>query len=354
MSKITTKKCLLISLIVSLVLIVAGAFIFGFVGFNTNSVTSDYSEIEVSYYGTKLNEQDFLDEIEKTGKDTIAEAGYKISEVKYSEEAAGGRGLFEFILKKDLTETQSAELVASLETSLRALTVTEGEGDVIDDDVTVTYHKDVYRPHYEYIWRTAIAMGVGLVLVFVYVAIRYRVGMSVTTLVASIHDVLLTLALIALLRIPMGTAVIGIAACSLILSVFMNLFVFGKMRKDFRSEERKDLPAREAVALSSSESRKGVYVTAIVAAAVLLVSGVIGAILGADLLWFMLGSLLAVGVSVYSSLVLSPAIYASVKERSDAARANKARYNYASEKKNKKAAKVADKTSEPSESVSES
>ncbi len=346
MSKITTKKCLLISLIVSLVLIVAGAFIFGFVGFNTNSVTSDYSEIEVSYYGTKLNEQDFLDEIEKTGKDTIAEAGYKISEVKYSEEAAGGRGLFEFVLKKDLTETQSAELVASLETSLRALTVTEGEGE--------TYHKDVYRPHYEYIWRTAIAMGVGLVLVFVYVAIRYRVGMSVTTLVASIHDVLLTLALIALLRIPMGTAVIGIAACSLILSVFMNLFVFGKMRKDFRSEERKDLPAREAVALSSSESRKGVYVTAIVAAAVLLVSGVIGAILGADLLWFMLGSLLAVGVSVYSSLVLSPAIYASVKERSDAARANKARYNYASEKKNKKAAKVADKTSEPSESVSES
>ena len=351
MSKITGKKCLLISLAVSLALIIAGAFVFGFIGFNPDSVTKDYSKVEVSYYGNQLNSDDFLAEIESLCADTIEDGGYKISETRRSDEAPGSKRLFEFILGSDLTAEQSASLVSDLETALRAKTVS---GDVTvaeDDDVTVAYISDVeYVPHYEYIWRTAIGGGAALVLLFAYVAIRFKVGMGVTSLVAAVHDVLLTLALIALFRIPMSTAVIGIAACSLLLSVFMNLFVFGRMRKDFKLEEKKDLPARENVELSAAESRKGIYITAILAASVLVVLGVIGAITGLNLLWFMLGSLVAVGVSVYSSLVLSPAIYARIKEKSDAARARKAKYNYESEKKNKKAAKSAEKAEPVSES----
>ena len=57
----------------------------------------------------------------------------------------------------------------------------------------------------------------------------------------------------------------------------------------------------------------------------------------------MLSALIAVVASTYSSLLLSPAIYACIKEKSDANRAKKAKYDYASEKKRTKDAKAAAK-----------
>ena len=45
--------------------------------------------------------------------------------------------------------------------------------------------------------------------------------------------------------------------------------------------------------------------------------------------------LFAVLAATYSSLVLSPALYALIKEKWDAKRAQKAKYNFASEKKKK-------------------
>ena len=77
--------------------------------------------------------------------------------------------------------------------------------------------------------------------------------------------------------------------------------------------------------------------------------GAVWAFIGFDLLSVMLSTLMAIVVSAYSSLFLSPAIYACIKERSDANRAKKAKYNYASEKKQEKAAKAAEKQA-PAES----
>ena len=48
MNKPVTKKALLLSLIVSLVLIIAGAAVFAFAGFNPDSTMRDASVIEVS------------------------------------------------------------------------------------------------------------------------------------------------------------------------------------------------------------------------------------------------------------------------------------------------------------------
>ena len=180
-------------------------------------------------------------------------------------------------------------------------------------------------------------------------SIRFKVGMGVTALIAAVHDVLLTLAVVALLRIPAGVTLIGVAAFSLLLSAVLNLIVFGKMRRDFRSEDRKNLPAREGVALAVKDSLKNVLIVCILLAALTVCMGAVGAFIGFDLLSVMLSTLMAIVVSAYSSLFLSPAIYACIKERSDANRAKKAKYNYASEKKQEKAAKAAEKQA-PAES----
>lgn len=343
MSKPVTKKRLFVCLAISLVIAVAGAFLFGFLGFNPDSTTKNYEMIEVSDHLSS-----FRDEITEEGatplfdfcRAEIEKEGLRVTDTRLTESASLG-DVMEYVVSGEGAEDAAKALQTRISEEYGAY------GDIAS--VTVAYHSVENQPYYEFIWRTAIGAAVAVVLLFVYVAIRFKVGMGVTALIAGVHDVVLTLAVIALLRIPAGVTLVGVAAFSLLLSAILNLIVFGKMRSDFRSDERKDLPAREGVALSVKDSVKSVLLVCILLAAVAVCLGAVGAFIGFDLLSVMLGMLMAIVISAYSSLLLSPAIYACIKEKSDAARAKKAKYNYASEKKREKAAKAAEQQA-PAES----
>ena len=320
MSKPVSKKRLFVCLAVSLVILIAGAFLFGFMGFNPDSTMDDYNMIEVSDYLSFRNEA--------AGEDTeslydfcrgkLEEANFRIVDERATESTALGNSV-EFVISGSSEEELQA-FVSQLQQAIADQFGEYGDSAV----VTVAYHSVENQPYYEFIWRT-------------------------TALIAAVHDVLLTLAVVALLRIPAGVTLIGVAAFSLLLSAVLNLIVFGKMRRDFRSEDRKNLPAREGVALAVKDSLKNVLIVCILLAALTVCMGAVGAFIGFDLLSVMLSTLMAIVVSAYSSLFLSPAIYACIKERSDANRAKKAKYNYASEKKQEKAAKAAEKQA-PAES----
>lgn len=342
MSKLVSKKSLIVCLAVSLVLIIAGAFVAGFLHFNGDSTMRDYEMIEVYDYYT-LRTDESKDSLESFVKSELEKNGFKVGRINCTEEEGVGN-VWEFVVSGDKS---ASEFAVALQGSI------QGKEDIGFTDpaiVTVSYHKIENAPYYEYIWRTAIGASVAVVLVFAYVAIRFRVGMGLTAFVAAVHDVLLTLAVVALLRIPVGVAFIGVAAFSLLLSAVLNLTVFGRMRADFRSEERKNLPAREGVALSIKDSVKSVFTVCILVSAAIVALGVIGIVVGFDLASLMLAALMAVVVSAYSSLLLSPAIFACIKERTDAARAKKSKYNYETEKKKEKAAKAAEKQEPAGES----
>ena len=332
MNKTVSRKSLFVCLAVSLVLIVAGAFLFGFLGFNGNSTMDDYTSVEVSDSGYMAFDETFRASLEDFCSAEIEKGGYEIVSVDYDQSASGSGSFLSFRLRKG--DDKLGSFVDSLSAAI-GTGVENAEAAV----VSVTFHNVENEAYYDFIWRSAIAAGVAAVVLFAYAAIRFKAGMGLSVLAAAVHDVLITLAVTALLRVPVGVAFIGVAAFSLLLSAFMNLMVFGKMRRDFRSDERKNLPAREGIALAVADSRKTVLVSAILLAAAIVVLGAVGAAFGAELLWFMLTGIIAVAASTYSSLYLAPALYACIKEKSDASRAEKAKYNYASEKKAKKEAK---------------
>mgnify|MGYP001624200051 FL=1 len=347
MSKPVTKKRLFVCLAISLVIIIAGAFLFGFLGFNTDSTTKSYEMIEVSDYISSFRDEEVTGASGQSLTDfcrsEIEKAGFSVSDERETDSTALGNTV-EFIISGS-TAQQIQEFVPTLQERIGQEFQEYGDSAI----VTVSYHSVQNQPYYEFIWRTAIGAGVAFVLLFAYVAIRFKVGMGVTALIAAVHDVLLTLAVVALLRIPAGVTLIGVAAFSLLLSAILNLIVFGKMRRDFRSEERKGLPAREGIALSVKDSVKSVLIVCIMLAALTVCLGAVGAFIGFDLLSVMLSTLMAIVISAYSSLFLAPSVYACIKERSDAIRAKKAKYNYASEKNQEKAAKAAEKQA-PAES----
>ncbi len=335
MSKQVTKKSLFVCLVISLVLIVAGAFMFGFLGFNADSTGSDYTVVQVSDFSFSIRSEETQQQLTDFCSEEISKT-YSVSGVEQFTDTSTGEVLIRYTVEGAPDQTYCAQL----ETTIVGAGI-EGISDT--NTITVTYHDVVNRPYTQYIWRTAIGAAVVLVILFAYVAIRFKVGMGVATLVAAVHDMAVTLAVVALLRIPAGVSLIGAVVAALLLSAAMNMFVYGRMRKDFRSDEMKALPAREAVAASVRGSRKGVFTIAVAAAAFIVVLGVVGIFTAFDLTSFMLSALIAVVASTYSSLLLSPAIYACIKEKSDANRAKKAKYDYASEKKRAKDAKAAAK-----------
>lgn len=338
MSKAVSKKNLFVCLAISLVVLIVGAVIFGIFGFNADSTAADYDSIVITdtLYEFRDDNKDNneREQLNALYESAIEDAGFTVVDTCGFDSSMGK------IWEYRVTGEPSAQtFVADIQTAIDNSEIENTDNSII----TVSYHEVATQPHYEFIWRTAVGGAVAVVLLFAYVAIRFKVGMGVTALIAAVHDVLLTLAVVALLRIPAGATLVGVAAFSLLLSAILNLIVFGRMRSDFRSDERKDLPAREGVALSVKDSRKNVFIVCILLAVLCLCLGVVGVIIGFDLTSVMLSALMAIVVSAYSSLLLSPAIYACIKERSDAKRAEKAKYNYASEKKREKEEKMAEK-----------
>ena len=132
-------------------------------------------------------------------------------------------------------------------------------------------------------------------------------------LVAGAHDVLLTLALVAILRIPAGVGLVGVAVFSFLLSAFLSMTVFGKVRTLRSEEATRGMSAAEMVDVAVKDRRGIVAATAVFAALFCVILGVIGIFVGSDMTWIMLASLLAVAVSACSSLFLAPSMYATLK-----------------------------------------
>ncbi len=299
------KTVFWINLIVSLALIVVGAFLVGFVGFNGDSTTSDTYVIEVRDM-LRLTD-DARDALQDYCTDELGDSCSVVS-VKASESSATGATVLEFSVTADSMD-ELAAIADSLGSSIASASIDGVDATLI----TVSYHDSVNAPYYTYLWRTAIGLGAGLVLLFLYAAIRFKLSAGISALVAGAHDVLLTLALVAIFRIPAGVGLIGVATFSLLFSAFLNLFVFNKVREMRKTEATRDLPAGEMIRTAVRDNRMVILMTAIFAALCCVILGAVGLFIGLDLTWIMLAALLAVVVSACSSLFLSPSLYVVLK-----------------------------------------
>ena len=305
---IKKNQCLWISLLVSLVLIVLGGVMLGvFGGFNDDGFTKDKTVIQVTGDPIVTIRESFRNELNDLCKDTLSKEGAAVQSDRYSETT--DKGVFEYVIQGAPAAETLDSYVAALEKAIATEKAADSDFTFADtSSISVAYHVQTNREYYKYTWTFAIAAAVVVVLSFVYFAIRFNLGMGATLAIAAVHDLLLACAVIALVRIPTGVGIAAVCAFTLLLSVFMNGYVFGRMRKDFKTDVYKDYSSREAVAASAREGRKPVLVISIVMLAVIVVFGVIGVVCGFDLTSMMLCALVAVLANTYSSLILSPAI----------------------------------------------
>ncbi len=336
------NKTLFLSLIISLAVIIAGVVMFCLFGFNTDGTNKDKTVITVTGDSIVTISEDLKNDLNELCESTLKDAGAKVSSSRYLE--ATDKGYFEYTLSGKYEESELTAFVKAIEGKL-STEKPEGSNDTFLDQsfIYVTNHTQTGVSHYKYLWTFAIGAAVVCVLAFVYFIIRFNASLGITMGIISLHDWVLTLAFISLVRIPMGAGVAAIGAFALFASIFVNGLVFEKMRRDFKADTFKG-SSREVVYASLNSSKNLVVTTLALLFGVIVALAVVGVIIGFDLTFMMLGAIVAVIVVGYSSLVFAPSLVAALKEKFDARKAEKAKYNYDPDKKKEKELQTASAT----------
>ena len=98
MSKQVTKKSLFVCLVISLVLIVAGAFMFGFLGFNADSTGSDYTVVQVSDFSFSIRSEETQQQLTDFCSEEISKT-YSVSGVEQFTDTSTGEVLIRYTVE---------------------------------------------------------------------------------------------------------------------------------------------------------------------------------------------------------------------------------------------------------------
>ena len=326
-------KLLPIFVAISAVIIIAGVILFALLGFNYSAERPEKKTFEVEYGVGVIADDAKIDALNTYCEDAFKENGISVIDAQKTESVNPSNGSVTSGGK--LIYTFSANV--SDEALEAAKTAVEEKVDAAIADETLPETAQVYVSHHasydlkftEAAWRGAVAVAVGAIVALVYVGIRFGVGSALTGLTLCVHDVVFSLALLSIARIPLYFfAPIVIGGVAAFMSLLLWLIQCFKMRENFKDPSYATLSAEEAVTESKKTAKKTILVTAGALGIGLAVFGIAlaigGAALGAILLPIV--CIIPVGVSLYSSLLFGPALHVHVKAAFDKFKVKHKRY----------------------------
>ncbi len=304
-------------LALSAVLIIAGILMYAFFGFNNAPDRPAAYALEIKY-SVVIG----IDEAQQEKVRALAESSMEKHGIAFSEGVTAP-----VVDSESLAETTDTVLTYKLGASLdeKELAAVVAEINAMEEyrgaRVYASYHFLEEQPYFEAAWRAAVALAVAAVVALGYLTIRFGVSCGVAGLAVTAHDVLLTLALLALARVPvyslMPAVYAGVAA---FVSVFLWMIACMRMRETFKSEAYASMTAGEAVAAAMRAALRPVCLTALALGIVVLVLGACGVF---GTMAAVLPALLAVAVPVYSTLLIGPNIVVPIKRAFDRRKAAK-------------------------------
>lgn len=324
MSKLRFGKGLPLYAIISAVLIIAGIVVYAIFGFNY--VSAEYKTVEIGYDAI-VTIQDKEEDLESLCERSFAAQGLKFCEKRLSVQrdttSIGETG--DKLLSYTFSADTDANKLKSAVDAIRSGT----DGTYGDADIYVTVHMNGSAKFYEATWRGAIALAVAAIVVLVYIGFRYGFASALAGLVACIDDALLSVALLALTRLPIYAYMpLLFASLGMIFSLILWIAQCAKMRQNPKSSSNAGITAAEAVGESCRASWKFVLLFAAIFAVGLVI---LGAVAMSGTRMFMLPALIPLAVGIYSSLLLTPAVLVPLKAKFD--RLKETRKRYAGKKK---------------------
>ena len=274
------------------------------------SVTVKYEDIDFSGSGEEPVEviKDICDEAFKT-------AGVSSYVSTHGDTTTGGKIEYKFTTSTD---------VAKLSDAITAINAEIKSGVVGEDGIQfsyASYHStESVLGGGKAITLAAITAATAIVFHFLYFVIRYKLTMALGALLADVHNIALYIALLALCRIPVGSAVATFGVLTVLLTIIGTCFLFDRMRKNCKDESLKKLTAFELADKSAVES---LVINTIMPACLAAVSVVLFVLMAISslsplvVLSSVLCALVAFVSCAYGTAIFTPAVYSRFKKIGD-------------------------------------
>ena len=316
-----TVKKLPIFLAISAVILIAGIVLFALFGFNYDAQAGKSFEVTYDAVVTIAGGEERVEEICEDTFESLGIGYEKKSEAAPAIDSSSLSSTGDMTVRYLFAEDTSADALRSAQDAVESVIAGEFAG----ADVYIVVRTQGAALFFgEPAWRGAVALAVAAVVVLVYIGFRFGWGRALTGLCLTVHDVLLTLALLAITRIPVAFATpLLFAAAVAVISLLLWMVQCMKMREMFKDPAFRTMDAEDAVNECGKVSCKAVLCVIAALAAVFIV---VGAVAAAGTRAFFLPLLLPLAVSAYSSLVLGPALYLPMKKLDDRSNAKKGRY----------------------------
>ncbi len=298
-------------LAISAVIIIAGILLYAFIGFNTSPDRPAAYTLEVKYGVVIGNDADQQEKVRELAESSMEKHGIVFSE-GVTAPVVDGDSLAETtdtILSYELAASSDEAALKAVVEEINAMEEYRGAR------VYASYHHLEELRYFEAEWRAAVALAVAAIVALGYVTIRFGVSCGVAGLAVMAHDVLLSLSILAVARIPVYAFAPAVyAGVAALVSVVLWLVVCMRLREKFKSEEYASMNAGDVVRSVMDGALLPVCLTAAVFAAVVCVLGLVGVV---GTMGVVLPALVSVAVPVYSTLLIAPNIVVPLKRMFD-------------------------------------
>ena len=284
----------------SLFIILAATVVFAFAGFNGSYDLSGGYMVRLSY-GTEITDEqqaDYTQELQQIfNNDSIKH--YTI----YNEGEAEHAAVTVKFTTTNLTTSQQESLFEGLVDDIEAnLNPTDFLGFNVEN--VVEFYPSVTA---ETVWLAVGVIVTILAMVFVYMLIRFDLWVALSSLLGAVHDAVLVLALMVIVRLHVSSLMLAIVLFAILLSLVRSINKFAKIREDYVREVYENKTNIQVV----SNSIKQNFLTDAIIFATLAVLAIMLLFVGAPLAFEMSASLAIIAiVGDYSNLLFTPSLWA--------------------------------------------
>ena len=289
MNKIISKAK--IWFIALLVIIVAGAFVFGFLGFNESVTVSDGYELHI------VTDVDFpgnSDKIEDAVEKLFEDEGIKFGAdyLLYNVDSQ-----HVYVFEDKLSDEVLAKVEDAVQTALSAQATISFE---------VAQYETKAMPE-QTVWVVAVTSAVTLLIIAIYLMLRQKFAPAFTAMAVSVIEVLLFLALTALSRVYITSAYYAVAVVGLVLTLLSSVIYTGKAKFELRKySENADKTTDEIAGILECGNLKYNVALAIIA----IVFGVAFVAFGPAIIRWTGLAIVVMAISVaFVNICITPAIW---------------------------------------------
>ena len=158
-----------------------------------------------------------------------------------------------------------------------------------------------------------IAIFLALVAMLVYIAIRFELVSGVSALVALLHDVLMMCAFVVLFRIEVNASFVAALITILGYSINNTIIIFDRIRENSKMPNLQNMPYKDLADLSVKQTLRRTINTALTTIFAILLLAILGV---PSMRQFVLPILIGLVVGTYSSIFISPQLWAYLMTRS--------------------------------------